>query len=273
MYLTWNGRADGADSGNTQACTGCVQRGKDIVLPTAQNACGPLCGDATLEELRRVAVWDTNTPTSLIHAISYVKSWPERQYWMYWTGQVKLELQRDTADTQNDISGRGEFYRLFHRRNDSFVRNSYVWQRDEAVDKSMPRILNTMRNSTFCYSPLGRVGGDHDRYIPALLTGCIPVILKSVVVGHKRQHIVQPFEDIINWDSIAVLIHADEMTNLTDILSRTNIVSKRAHVHSVWRKLLYTSFYGSYLKETQEADALASLVEVLQLRLAHATST
>jgi len=265
-YLTWNGRSDGADSGNTHKCTGCVQKVKDVVMPTAQNACGPLCGDATLETLRRNAVWSADAPDNLIESIRYVETWPQRRYNVYWAGQVKLDLQRPTADPRDDISGRGEFYRLFHSHNDSYVRNSYDWKNNVAVDDNMPPILEMMRNSTFCFSPLGRVGGDHDRYLPALLTGCVPIILKSVVVAGQVQHITQPYEDIIEWNKIAVMIHADEIHKLPHILKHANIISKRAHVFKVWRKLLYSSHYGNHLGESSVDDALQNLVDVLQLR-------
>jgi len=146
------------------------------------------------------------------------------------------------------------------------VRNSYDWKHDLAVDSDMPPILEMMRNSTFCFSPLGRVGGDHDRYLPALLTGCIPIILKSVLVAGQKQYITQPYEDIIEWGKIAVMIHAEEVHRLPFILKHVNTVSKRAHVFNVWKKLLYTSHYGTYFGESSDSDALATLVDVLQLR-------
>jgi hypothetical protein len=261
MYLAWNGRADGAD--DDTECTGCIQNNKDIVLPTAENACGPLCGHAELADLRRLAVWNSDSPKQLIAALQYVRTWPKRPIFMYWSGQVRPNI----VDFRNDISGRAEFYHLYGNRTDSVVINSYDWDNDVAVKPDAPPVLETMRNSTFCFSPLGRIGGDHDRYIPALLTGCIPILLRGTFHNGKKQAYNHPFSQVIDWQKVAVLVEPEDVSRLPEILGRVNVQSKRAHVFDVWRRLLYTSHYGSYLGEDGSDDALHTLIDILHLKL------
>ena len=53
-----------------------------------------------------------------------------------------------------------------------------------------------MVNSDFCYSPLGQRHGDSDRYLPAILYGCIPVFIK--------EEEARPFDEVIDWSRISL---------------------------------------------------------------------
>ena len=263
-YVAWNGRGDGHDS-NQNACDGCMQRGKDIVVATGQNACGPLCG-GNMQDLKRFAVWNGESHETLLAALKDVKHWPPRRYEMFWAGQVAPARMQGSADPSDDPSGRGQFWRLFQDRTGWSVTQTYDWKHDKPLIHMEHTVLEMMRNATFCFSPLGRVGGDHDRYIPAILTGCIPVVLSSVTVGGVRQPYVQPFEDVLDWHKFAVVVDARDIPRLPDVLAAVDVASKRAHMAHVWRKMLWTKYYGSYLGETGDGDAFDTLVEVLLKR-------
>ena len=265
VLAQWNGMADGYDAGETSFCTSCVQRGKDIVLPTARNACGPYCG-GTKETLRLNAVWREGSPTETLSAVRYVETWGKRPYEMFYAGQVTPGQTNPTADPKHDLSGRGMFYRMYADRANWEVHQTYDWVNNKPRPLAAP-MLEFMRNSTFCFSPPGHAGGDQDRYLPALLTGCIPVMLTSVYEGGRKIPIVQPLEDIIPWGKIAVLLDADDMTRLPEVLSKVNVPHRRYLVHKYWRMMLWTSAYeDSDLGESGKGDAVEALIRVLEAR-------
>jgi len=266
-YVAWNGRADGYDSGQ-EHCEGCMQRGKDVVVPTGRNACGPLCG-GTLDDLRRFTVWDADQQleTHVLSAYTYVKRWPTRDWHVFFSGQVHPLRMVGDADPMNDPSGRGEFYRLYNNRSDWSVTQSYDWEHNVAVKPMKHTMLEMMRNSTFCYSPLGRIGGDTDRYIAAIMTGCIPIMLSAVYVGGARQPYVLPFEDVLDWNKFAVIVDAADIPLLPELLESVDIVSKRAHMAHVWRRMLWTKHYGSHIGESGDKDAFDTLLDVLHKRV------
>lgn len=257
MLVGWNGLSDGFDSGMDH-CGNCFQAGRDVQLPTAENACGPLCG-SDLATLRKFAVWGAQSPTRLLAAYRHVKSWQPRPHKVFWAGRV---TGKNTAD---DVSGRTWFLQLYAQKPDWFVRATYNYSTDshQPLDTS---VLEMMRNSTFCYSPLGGLGGDTDRYLPALLTGCIPVMLRTVHSEGHVKRLMFPFQERLDWDSFAVVVDYADIPYLDAILGNVDIPSKRAHVHNVWRHLLYTGAYQSYFGETDADDVLHTLAALLMHR-------
>ena len=253
-HVVWNGRSDAHDG----HCDACFDPAKDIVVPTAHNACGPYCG-STKEELNRLAMWNAQSPRTLFGAHEYVRTWPKRPIQVFWAGQVPPH-----TNAKDDISGRGLFYKLHHNRTDWMIRSTYNNNTNRFLEKP---ILEYMRNAKFCYSPPGHIGADHDRYLPALLTGCIPIIPKYVYQSESKNAIHNPFEDIIDWSKIAILVDMDDMHRLPAILAQANVESLRAHAHAVWRRMLWTSVYGSELGEDASEDAIQTLLQVLEARL------
>ncbi len=55
------------------------------------------------------------------------------------------------------------------------------------------------QDADFCYSPMGQNGGDTDRYVAAIMFGCIPVMLNSshwrIAVPHAL-----PLEEVLHWE-------------------------------------------------------------------------
>ena len=289
-HVVWNGRADGAArwapgerapqsppgqlpvGSPAPFCNACTQRGKDIVVPTAENACGPFCG-SDLKTLRRWAIWNDwdaehrgPSARTLMRALEYVKDWAPRPMRVFWAGTIPPEVLRRGVDVRHDLSGRGAMY-AHHRHTPGFhLYQTYNWENNRPSPLGTST-LEMMRNATFCFSPLGTHGGDQDRYLPAILTGCIPIMLRTVwLTDDIKAPVVFPFEgsqDFIRWEDVAVAIDIEDVPNLVQILDAVDVSSKRAHMHAVWRKLLWTSVYGSYLGESGVDDAFHHVVRAM----------
>ena len=67
-----------------------------------------------------------------------------------------------------------------------------------------------MPRSVFCGSPPGWDGGDSNRYLPALVHGCIPVFLLEVEA--------LPFEETVDWSNSAVRVRREDIPTLDRIL-------------------------------------------------------
>ena len=264
-FIAWNGRGDVHDG----ECESCFLPHIDIAVPTAENACGPLCG-ANRETLTRFAAWrEEEAPTSLAGAIKYVSDWPLRRTKMFWSGQVSRHAHSQPAsslDLKSDVSGRNLFYARWKAEPGYELYQSYDWDADKAVKPYNWSILEKMRDSTFCFSPLGHRGGDMDRYLPAILTGCIPVFFEYVYSGGRKHSITPPLAGLINWQQIAVIITPEQVNDLDAILDGVHVLKKRAHMWNVWRSMLWSGFYGSYLGEDPaEGDALVSTFKLLHM--------
>ena len=75
---------------------------------------------------------------------------------------------------------------------------------------SSVRFDHWMPRSVFCGSPPGWDGGDSNRYLPALVHGCIPVFLLE---GEAM-----PFEETVDWTSSAVRVRRENIKTLDRIL-------------------------------------------------------
>ena len=77
---------------------------------------------------------------------------------------------------------------------------NYKAPNDELLELTKQPKLNfaeQMSQTKFCLSAPGLRGGDSDRYLPAILFGCIPVLLP--------EDDVMPFQDdVIPWDKFSV---------------------------------------------------------------------
>lgn len=49
-------------------------------------------------------------------------------------------------------------------------------------------LVPSMRASRFCLSPLGQFLGDSDRYLPAILYGCVPVMTDRLEAMPLTEH-------------------------------------------------------------------------------------
>ena len=61
-----------------------------------------------------------------------------------------------------------------------------------------------------------QVQGDSDRYLPAILMGCIPVIFP----GDEGL----PMEEVLDWDSVAIRINPTKLLDLPQVLNSCTII-------------------------------------------------
>lgn len=260
---------------NGDPSTASHRRGLDIRLPSPEgHTCGPFCGMSlkTRENhsyattlLRRLSPWTTTRAPSETDAMLRAA----RPHLLFFAGRAP--------------GVRGALFKAHANRSgfvlhDSSRRHASV---DDAAARSevdwMPRMF---ASSTFCFSPLGTNEGDSDRYLPAILYGCIPIFVNSDV---------PPFADVIDWGPISARIEAANLPCLHEVLgdySHEQIVAMRQSMRGVWQKLLWTSVLkqglsgrpkgasdgatiplDSYLGEDGKDDAFATLLAVLLSRM------
>lgn len=247
LYMSWNGMQDGLKAGMVE-CSTCFQPGKDIMMPTAENICGPLCGyNRTV--LKSRAVWGKND--SLIQAELH----RPRKHLLFYGGMIN----HPKAD---DFTGRGGIYAHYVNHSDYLI-----VRRGEHAPVNF---VDAMLDATFCLSPMGQNGGDTDRYIPSILFGCIPVMLNSshpyVGVPHAL-----PLEEVLPWHKFATVIDVNRLGELDKQLRclKPHIGRMRAAMAKVWRSFLYTSIYKPYLGEDGATDAFHAIMAVLASRVSH----
>lgn len=251
------------------------QPGRDVAISIFENACGPLCGFSRAE-LREHSVWRSREA-----ALSFLAEPPDsRPVVLFWGGTAR----NDTWPV--DISGRTQV--LQHAGVPGYrLVNTYdpLTTQEEHVKRRVP-FLKEMLGATFCYSPLGFDGGQTDRYIAAMLLGCVPVVLRSAPainsergVEYPVSRVVLPLEEhpAIDWQSFAVVISFEEISQLSEILGKADVARLRRGIGSVWRRFLWSGIYGAdgegggeggYLGETPGVDAFESMMDVLGARLA-----
>lgn len=82
--------------------------------------------------------------------------------------------------------------------------------------------------------------------------GCIPVMLASSRYGGSEVPMALPLQEHpgIDWARFAVVVHLHDLPLLPQILANVSAharMRKRAALAKVWRRMLYTGIYGSYL--------------------------
>ena len=281
-FIMWNGMRDGPDAGQ-QECLVCFQRGKDIQMATAENVCGPLCGYSR-QVLANTSVWANSTlpapqrgeslaKHAALMQFLHPKAAQDRKNVMFYGGNIHV------SNGERDNSGRAQMWMHHGNRSGWVIHNTFVQNTDVASPlRQKISFAEQMSDSMFCYSPLGQFGGDTDRYIPAMLFGCIPVMLASLSpnsgrAGGRHVPMALPLEEhpaVGGWTDFAILVDMDDLGSLHHrlaALSAADIRRLRAGLARVWRRFLWTGLYGSYLGEGPDQDAFETLVGVFRQRL------
>jgi len=105
-----------------------------------------------------------------------------------------------------------------------------------------PSLLEEMLQADFCGSPPGWNGGDSDRYLPAILLGCIPVFFS------KREF--RPFEEILDWDQFSLRVSKHEIPKLHEIIgniSSAKVVKMRRAMAQAWEVPCVFTFHCTIL--------------------------
>ena len=247
-HITHHGMRDGADAG-FDSCRVCTQKGKDVFIPVERhNACGPLCG-FDLAALRKHSQW--GKPERL-------RSAKKRTHTFFFAGSI------DVPNAATDVNGRGQVWLAHHDRPGYRIVNTR--------GRSGPPLdfAEEMSDSVFCYSPLGGGTGPPDRYVAAVLLGCIPVMLSDTFMeGSRTYELSQPLEDVVDWAEVGVLVGLRNLSSLHEVLAAIGPAErerKQRAAGRVWRKLLFTSMYGQYLTENGHRDAFHALMVTLARR-------
>lgn len=244
--------------------------------------------------LQRYSPWHTTLhasaanvsrgPTSVPPSAGALKLPPSmqtrRKYRLFWAGRATRHGAR--GDLFKHHSRRGDF--LIHDTSGRYpvaVAASAASQQGlRATDHDfMPR---GMANSDFCLSPLGQSEGDSDRYLPALLYGCIPIF--------TSEEEALPFDELLQWRAFSLTLPrgARQVVALPKFLSEVSDrqlwAMRRAMTHA-WPRMLWSSVvqlvpgererHGlkpededtSYVGEPTHRDAFSALMAVLRLRM------
>jgi hypothetical protein len=265
-HLMFHGLQDGPAVGDPR-CIVCFQPGKDIVVPVDDtNACGPRCG-YSLEALREHSVW---SPANDARRLSLLSE--ERETLLFYAGRINIERPTD---------GSGRVQVLTHAGRPRFkvINTHAVGESDRAKFRSF---IVEMSASEFCYVPLGQNDGPPDRYVAAMMFGCIPVMLTAARVdlwdrnpdrylGFKQVPMALPLGERLDWSKFSVLVPMEQVEHLHLILGNISTAQRhrlRRGMLRAWPRLLYSSIFGSYVGESGQGDAFDTLMEVMAQRAA-----
>ncbi|KAL1527280.1 hypothetical protein AB1Y20_015955 [Prymnesium parvum] len=274
IALTHNGMADLRLSGvNKGRCLNCFQPGKDIVLPFSPATTDvPPC-----RTLREKSVWSTASPLS--------SSPPRREHLFFFAGRIHPDLRHATylPYYEGPHSPHVRTLILAHAHEEGFlVHNSFQPARAArdarraagglvSVRSGVGRVdlradgVDLMSRSVFCWVPPGQRYGDARRHILATLLGCIPVFTVPDEDGH---HTLQEHPDL-RWETMSLSVLQEQLPLLPAILRNVTpaeIERMRGRLACAWRRLWFSSVYGSCLGESIETDAFDALIHVLRTR-------
>ena len=292
-------------------------KGLDIRIPQDHlHICGPFCGmggrwkHAPLGALRNLSLWSLQmaAPNRADHAEArrahskeaidtvgrhaHVSAALEtelrrrRPHLVFWAGFASAGVRKMLMRAHLNRSG-------FVLRDTITGDASKEYSPDE--EYWFPRM---MTESTFCLSPLGQHMGDSDRYLPAMLYGCIPVFMQPDEAG--------PFDDLLPWANMSINLAGDyQVPKLHQVLGgipHERIVEMRRVIGRHWPALLWSRWahqqfradeprtahattgngirheiagegvaghVHGYLGESGHDDAFASFLAVLRHRLKH----
>ena len=158
------------------------RRGLDIRVPQDEtHECGPLCGLKHLTRRRALATLRSLSPWALPPRARDEAIATRRPTLLFFAGAIaNRRWSRLTAGAAGDPR---ELLWRHHSRRPGFSVESVaplfgnLTADGVAIGPHVP-MAQRMAASTFCASPPGRLGGDSDRYLPAVLYGCVPVFLE-----------------------------------------------------------------------------------------------
>ena len=239
--------------------------GLDVRLPQDEHhQCGPLCGARTLKRresiglLRELSPWTVGrSPAERMRMLRAAR--PLR---LFFAGKIAPNTIRDSM-MRCLASGPRVLLRDTSGKHQAYAASAAKAAAAAGLDLSSPSFMGqAMARSDFCLSPLGQNEGDSDRYLAAILHGCIPIF---TFPGEQP-----PYADVLPWRNASLLLGPGEPKQLPTILARIGrqqVVAMRLAMAHVWRRLLWTGQFGSYLGEGASDDAFETLMKVLKRRL------
>ena len=244
FYLQFNGWADGLNS-RDGGCLNCFTPGLDIRLPTPEgHECGVSCGlhytyNASSKtswfipaELQRMLLRRAASQSPSVHPERRLRRPPSDGCVFSWAGAVRGRNSPSRFEVLKLIGTDGAC--VTNTATGSF----------KAGDKPVPSIPIAMSRGRFCFSPRGWDQGDSDRYLPALLYGCIP-IMSDRFEGMPLDELPE-----MAWSDVALALDKDQLPHAVQILralpSGLEKAMRNASSQMIPR-MLYTSFEFSSL--------------------------
>ena len=192
LHVELTGREDwrpSLDGGET--CGRCFLPGVDIRLPSPpDHNCGPLCGYSHAVLVRN-AIW--GRPPAERRALLAAR----REHTFFFAGR-----SMHTGDAR------------------SLLRAHHAGRPGWRIGVSAGlggrvSISDAMLSASFCGSPPGKQDGDSDRFLPALLFGCIPVFFE-----HDGQREWRPLEGHpdVPWDAFSLRVRTRDIAQLHAVL-------------------------------------------------------
>jgi len=307
-HIQWNGMRDGVDS-DQSSCLTCFQARKDVMIATSHGgACGVVCG-YNLTTLRRHSVWSRGAEHRELMLGEHEERKFKRTNLLFYGGRILASRGADcgtrAAPITCDPTGRAQVLAL-RALPGSKVVNTAGDDPSQPLPVEVTRLWRNfgeeMSDSEFCFSPLGQSEGDTDRYIPAIMFGCIPVMLTDTRYGPATRRgaapetlMAMPMEEHpeLDWSRFSVQVSLYDLSRLPLILSAISPKKRlemRKAMAAIWPRFLWTQMHGrddllcewsggkevcnangalrgSYLGEDGSADAFESLVDILRLRV------
>lgn len=261
----------------------CFVRGLDVRLPHDEHhLCGPLCGLPGRLSKRGRPVRPTGamrrTTIAQLRAFSpFGRSQAEteaalrqRRPWvLFWSGQITEVTERYALWRAHRHRPR---YKIFVTRGPPPTTNATCLGCCEGSPPPSasfdPHTMGAMMaSSDFCAVPPGQDDGDSDRYIAAVLHGCVPVFL---VTDEPL-----PLEEAIPWRRFSLTVRTRDIPTLHTTLaavSQAALREMRRRMQDAWPSLLWSRApYTPLLDEdgsSRAHDAFGTLMSVLRARLA-----
>jgi hypothetical protein len=219
-------------------------RGVDVRLPhdAAYSKCGPYCGVPRPLRwrlgpsiLRRYSPWAISERMARRRALRARR--PIQLLWSGWSSgwlNVRPTLIRHHINRSRfllrDTSPKG---RAANLQSAVDLDGSVDGLREYAAPHWL---ANMMRQSDFCFSPPGQNDGCSDRYLPAILYGCVPVF-----VGTRHEE--GPFgEELVPWENISLQVAPKDLPLLHERLAAVSpqqLTRMRRAMRDVWPRMLW----------------------------------
>ena len=282
LFLTLNGGADGLLDPRG-ACRTCFAHGLDIRLPAPEaHECGPYCGlpgsdgfavrRMLLATRAAVGPWAEERSRgggdSVVHHAARRRS---SNCTLFWAGAVRgwmnperrllvRHMQQPGLCVRNTACSPPAATKSAKSRSD-FVPDESCADGGEGTlgpAHRAPSLPVAMASARFCYSPRGWNGGDSDRYLAALLYGCVPLMSDRLEAMPLHEH------PEVRWHASALAADVDALPRVASLLARVGARAEaalRASPRSFWQRMLYTSrdFGKDYVEPLQRSGGGGSL--------------